>query len=115
MSSATMAAYRARWAERAGVTEEPRKTTQPNCGSCGGVADFVTGAIGVAKAALGFDATPRDVLIERLAACDACDANDLGQCSACGCFVAAKARLGAESCPKNRWGPSPGGVGGAQS
>lgn len=81
------------------------------------------GAAGLAKAALGIDKAPDDVVRARLAICYTCEHwQDFagGRCGFCGCLTQAKVRLGAERCPLNppRWeavtraaGPSPGSAG----
>ena len=67
------------------------------------VGDLVRGAVGVAKAALGVQAAPADVVRERWAACLACESHDCGRCTACGCFTGAKIRVAGESCPRGAW------------
>jgi hypothetical protein len=67
------------------------------------VGDLVRGAVGVAKAALGVQAAPTEVVRARWAACLACEDHDCGKCSACGCFTGAKVRVAGESCPRGAW------------
>lgn len=67
------------------------------------VSDLVRGAVGVAKAALGVQAAPAEVVRERWAACLACAEHDCGKCTACGCFTGAKIRVAGESCPRGMW------------
>lgn len=94
--------YRRAWFGKAGLAE-PAPPRQP-CHDCGVLAKIKAG-VGIVRAALGLNATPRDILVLRLNECDTCPENDLGQCAVCGCYVAAKARVASETCPKNRWGP----------
>jgi hypothetical protein len=42
---------------------------------------------------------PADVAAARLAICETCPNLAKGRCRLCGCFMAAKVRLAAESCP----------------
>ncbi len=67
------------------------------------VGDMVRGAVGVAKAALGVQAAPVEVVRARWAACLACAEHDCGRCIACGCFTGAKVRVAGESCPRGVW------------
>ena len=67
------------------------------------VGDLVRGAVGVAKAALGVQPAPAEVVRERWAACLACEDHDCGRCMACGCFTGAKVRVAGESCPRGVW------------
>jgi hypothetical protein len=68
-----------------------------------GVGDLVRGAVGVAKAALGVQPAPSEVVRARWAACLACADHDCGRCMACGCFTGAKIRVAGESCPRGVW------------
>lgn len=61
------------------------------------------GAIGVAKAFAVVGAAGRTTAQSRYAICLKCESNDLGQCLACGCFVAAKVRNRNEQCPSGKW------------
>lgn len=72
------------------------------------IGKVATGVVGVAKAAAGIDAPSLDIQKERWAICNRCDQNWLGQCKACGCFIAEKIRVKGEKCPEpfNKWGPS---------
>jgi hypothetical protein len=55
-------------------------------------------AVKVARSvAKGF--VPADVAAARLAICQTCPNLAKGRCRLCGCFMAAKVRLAAESCP----------------
>lgn len=63
----------------------------------------VRGVVGVAKAVTGIGAADRELVRQRLERCYACDDEDLGQCLQCGCFIAAKARVQAEHCPRGLW------------
>ncbi len=65
--------------------------------------DLLHGAVGVAKAGLGVDAAPADVVKSRWELCSTCDQHDCGRCEACGCFTGAKVRLAGESCPQGKW------------
>jgi hypothetical protein len=57
--------------------------------------------------ASGFAVLPEDQVNARLAVCSTCDQRTAGgMCSGCGCLLAAKARLPAESCPMDKWAKS---------
>lgn len=59
----------------------------------------------VIRAAVKGDAILLDegTVKERLAACRKCPFYSKGQCLVCTCFVALKAELSTEKCPKGRW------------
>jgi hypothetical protein len=80
--------------------------TQRTCCSEGKptIRGALRGAIGMAKAYTGIAQADLATAEARYAICQACLHNDLGQCRLCGCFVAAKIRNAAESCPAQRWG-----------
>lgn len=79
-------------------------------GCCG---QIVHGATGLAKAALGIEATPPDKLTIRARACygnapdkPPCVENTGGKfqrCRQCGCLVSAKIRVNSERCPLGKW------------
>lgn len=72
-------------------------------------AKVIHGAAGLAKAAMGIDAVPADVEAHRLEVCGACEKNVAGifgrYCNGCGCYIAAKVKIGAEKCPAAKWEP----------
>lgn len=80
-----------------GGSSPPADVGRPSAGA------FVRGAVGMVKAAFGMDVAPDDVLERRLDACAVCPRNVEGQCTLCSCFVSAKARIGREFCPDQRW------------
>lgn len=53
--------------------------------------------------AAGCPLADEETVAARLAACAGCDARKDGRCTACGCVLAAKARLSTEECPLGRW------------
>jgi hypothetical protein len=76
------------------------------------------GAAGLAKAALGFDAAPAEVVRGRRDACRGCDQatrnpaladrpsrglTSLSQCRECGCLIVAKTAIAGERCPLGKW------------
>ena len=63
------------------------------------------GAVGVTKAALGIDPASQETREARWDVCKSCDQNDLGECKACGCWIAPKISLKSQSCPISLWGP----------
>jgi len=86
-------------------------------GCCGNI---VTGAVGLAKAAVGADAAPPEVVQQRRDLCRECPhasrnperahlpskgLTTLSTCALCGCFIAAKTKIASESCPADppRW------------
>lgn len=84
----------------------PRKAGRRR-GCCGGrrrASRVAHGAVGLAKAAIGLDRAPADVIHARQHICLHCDRLAKGFCRACGCLVAAKIRLRAETCPIGKWG-----------
>jgi len=46
---------------------------------------------------------PKETIQNRIVTCDACELLVENKCSACGCFVALKAGLISETCPKGKW------------
>lgn len=89
-----------------------------SCQNCG---KALQGVVGLVKAAAGIDRADDETIRARLLTCAGCpqlERNPLlhlppgasgvspaSRCRACGCFVAAKARLASESCPEGRWLP----------
>jgi hypothetical protein len=84
-------------------------------GCCG---DIIAGAVGLAKAAVGAEPVPPEVLQDRRDKCRECPhaSRDpkrldrptkgltvLSKCDLCGCFIAAKTKLASEACPDGRW------------
>ena len=76
------------------------------------------GAVALAKVAVGADAAPPALVAARRDICRRCDQSTrnsdprfaahaglttLSRCRACGCFIAAKTKLGREKCPNARW------------
>ena len=45
----------------------------------------------------------KEEITNRVSTCEACDLLVENRCSACGCYVALKAGLMSEKCPKGRW------------
>lgn len=43
------------------------------------------------------------IIENRILACNGCEFLVENRCSQCGCFIALKAGLNAESCPKGKW------------
>lgn len=89
-------------------------------GCCDGnlASTIAHGAEGVARAvghALGVNAVPLKVLMERARECrgdgrgkPACPHTGVGLfCGKCGCFISAKIRNRGESCPDGRWAALP--------
>lgn len=87
------------------------------CGGCGQTVleKVAHGAAGLAKAAIGIDRTPDDLITLRVRQCvghptggedhiDPCPEYKAGfLCGACGCIVAAKLRIKSEVCPRGKW------------
>lgn len=81
--------------------------------SCG-CNKIVRGAVGLAKAALGVDAVPRETSTARREICLACDRSrvvsvgvgKVRQCDECGCVIAAKVKIASERCPLGKWDAS---------
>lgn len=44
-----------------------------------------------------------EVVVDRVSKCQGCPFLKKDRCSECGCFIALKAGLAAESCPKGKW------------
>lgn len=69
---------------------------------------IIHGAAGLAKAAMGVDAVSPEVEAHRIEICSACEKNTPGilgrYCNGCGCYIAAKVKIGAEHCPDGKWG-----------
>lgn len=79
----------------------------PKAQNQGVVAKVMHGASGIAKAILGIDQAPQEVILERRAICAGCPSKTtkmgLEVCKTCDCHIGAKTSLRAESCPEKRW------------
>lgn len=80
-------------------------------GCCEKVKHVAKGAIGISKVLAGVDRPARHIIDQRLKACtgipiggsSCCPFYRRGKCQKCGCWIALKAKVGAESCPMGRW------------
>lgn len=61
------------------------------------------GIVGLAKAVIGIDATPRHQRQARQSTCKGCPDRRGAVCGLCGCVLAAKVRLKGETCPVGKW------------
>ena len=75
------------------------------CGSCAskGLKRLLTGGAKLLKSELGIDACDEATMIDRKNLCESCEHYDFGVCTLCGCFCAAKVKLGLEKCDDGRW------------
>lgn len=79
---------------------------------------IIYGAAGLAKAALGIDKAPDEVIQFRRDMCRGCDEatrnenridrptkglTTFSQCRLCDCFIAPKTRISSEKCPLGKW------------
>lgn len=65
--------------------------------------DTIKGAVGLAKSEMGVGTVDDSTLEHRRQLCILCDRQDLGVCSECGCYCAAKVKLKKERCPLGKW------------
>lgn len=70
----------------------------------------IHGAVQAAKAVVGLDRAPANVISARLAACRRCDQATrhrdgvrVLRCQTCGCWIRLKIRLAGEQCPRGKW------------
>ena len=91
-----------RWQPEWPVATKPAGVVKECCGA-------VANAFAAAARVVGALAQGEEVLVsapvlaERLEECAPCPANDGLRCLDCQCFIAAKARLATESCPRRQW------------
>lgn len=71
----------------------------------------IRGVVGIAKAVVGIDLAPANVIAARLKACRGCgratkarDGVRVVKCRECDCFIKWKIRLAGERCPLGHWG-----------
>ena len=71
------------------------------------------GVVGLAKATLGVDKAPTNVVLLRRAVCEVCERAEvrrlggvavLRRCEACSCFILPKTAIMSEVCPEGKWG-----------
>ena len=81
------------------------KNDEAGCTSCneGKLKRLITGGAKLLKSELGIGAADAATITERRGICEACPALDFGVCTDCGCFAAAKVKLKAEQCPREKW------------
>ena len=81
--------------------------TVPNLKPVSPKISMLHGAAGIAKAALGIDRPPDDVVAMRRAACESCEHNreivGFRQCGLCLCVIDAKVVVSSEKCPAGKW------------
>lgn len=86
------------------VDSQPIAKTKPTpkrkgCKKKRDILHYLKGAVGMAKANLGIDAAPRELVDERWEICKGCPSNVYGSCSECGCPLAYKMAVKSETCP----------------
>ena len=59
--------------------------------------------VGLIKAVVGLDKSPDEIIAKRLALCQNCEYQALGVCTACSCYVSAKAAVRSQECPLGYW------------
>ena len=64
---------------------------------------YIQGMKNLVKVATGQDRAPAHIVSHRRQICNYCMHRRGAFCGACGCVIAAKAKLLAERCPKGRW------------
>ncbi len=70
--------------------------------------DTLRGATKLVKSELGIGSAADSMVETRKALCLSCGFQDLGVCSKCGCYCAAKIKLKNEKCPIGKWGDADG-------